>query len=290
IIYSAGLNGWPAHLTYCDRDTRYILFNREKMLPVFYYEDYVERMKLCDTDDMLRKNPKPTYASSKEYIQSSEDGKWKIHHEWSRKEIEEYRLSKKKYDLERIKLQKKVKLNIKDYKKIIYPRQISKLYIRGFLDLYPDKTFRADKLLNRKEAMEMILKASKFHSGKKCADQVRNKWFSPYLCTDRTKKIDLTLIDDSVFVTPPEAYEMLAVAFEIPVRNLKDNEEWYIPYYEISNLGPWIQVSKSELAKWPKGSRPSDLEQARTDPSHHINREEMAVFLDEFLYLTDETY
>lgn len=152
-----------------------------------------------------------------------------------------------------------------------YARDIDHSKRSGFVQGYPDGTFRPDEGVNRAELVKMIVEATgKSAQASACshvqgstvlfADLQAGAWYNPYVCAAKLSGI-INGYPDGTFrpqqqVTLAEAAKILAIAYEISVTKAR-GEEWYAPYHralaEAGALPPSIvryeqPLTRAELA------------------------------------------
>ena len=125
----------------------------------------------------------------------------------------------------------------KDAKNSHFEKAILALKEKGILKGYTDGSFKPFNSINRAEFSKIVIGATGLTLvGKNCFSDVNDEWFVPYVCTAQANGI-IRGYSDGTFrpgkeVNVVEALKITLGAFNVSVRNLKNNEEWYVPYVE----------------------------------------------------------
>jgi polyhydroxybutyrate depolymerase len=145
-----------------------------------------------------------------------------------------------------------------------YEESILYLYERGIVEGYDTGDFVPDASVNRAETLKMTYAAlGLVENGDHCFTDVTDEWFAPFVCHAK----DLGIVhgyDDNTYlpaqeVNMVEAFKILNEAFEMPIRELKDDEDWFQPYLDFMhknnftskyNIYPWRSATRGEMAFW----------------------------------------
>ncbi|MBT4917373.1 hypothetical protein HN709_00115 [Candidatus Peregrinibacteria bacterium] len=120
-----------------------------------------------------------------------------------------------------------------------YEDSIESLSEMGVIQGYDDGTFKPLNSVNRAEMLKMILLAvdedAQEYEGD-CFPDVTDQWFAPYVCLAKEKGI-VDGHEDGYFrpgdeANMAEAFKIVINAFDLPVDDLEDVEDWFIPYRE----------------------------------------------------------
>jgi len=112
------------------------------------------------------------------------------------------------------------------------------MQFKGFIDGYPDGTFRPDQRINRAEFTKILIGATHTDDFSYCnthaigfSDVEGDAWFAPYVCAAKRTQIVDGYPDGSfrpdAFITFVEAAKMLARAFELQTA---PDAVWYRPF------------------------------------------------------------
>lgn len=129
-----------------------------------------------------------------------------------------------------------------DVQDSLYKESIEHLSEIGVINGYDDGTFKPNNKVNRAEMLKIVfayLEENIQEYGKNCFGDVHEEWFAPYVC--RAK--DLAIVrgyDGNVFrpwdgANMVEALKIVVKSFDLPVEELKEGENWYIPYMEFAH-------------------------------------------------------
>lgn len=134
-----------------------------------------------------------------------------------------------------------------------YYKSIEFLKTEGIIGGYPDGTFKPDQVVNRAEALKMILNAKKTEvkdiTSSSFKDILTSDWFAKYVETAKTLGIVNGNPDGSFApsrnVNKAEFLKMLLLTYEVKFVNYKapekplypdaaDSTQWFIPYFDFA--------------------------------------------------------
>lgn len=120
-----------------------------------------------------------------------------------------------------------------------YRESILDLADIGVINGYDDGTFKPKKSVNRAELLKMIFQALDHDAEKypgNCFPDVTDQWFAPYVC--QAKDFGIVKGYDDGYFRPDtqanmvESLKIVVKAFDLPVEDLKEDQEWYKPYVD----------------------------------------------------------
>lgn len=123
-----------------------------------------------------------------------------------------------------------------------YEESIRSLNNIGVIEGYEDGTFKPDKTINRAELLKIVFKALndeiETQEGN-CFPDVNDEWFAPYVCQAKERGIiegypDGTYKPDQE-VNMVEAMKIAFKAFDMPIIDQAENEEWFTPYIDFAD-------------------------------------------------------
>lgn len=118
-----------------------------------------------------------------------------------------------------------------------FRQSINSLSKRGIISGYPDGSFRPQENINRAEFVKIIVGAVQMDTnGSNCFSDVKNQWFSSYVCSAKSINIIGGYPDGSFgpskSMNVAEALKITLNAFKVWTRDEKSNEQWYQPFVE----------------------------------------------------------
>ncbi|KKP37178.1 MAG: S-layer domain protein [Candidatus Peregrinibacteria bacterium GW2011_GWA2_33_10] len=134
----------------------------------------------------------------------------------------------------------------------------------GFVKGFSDNTYRPDLNINRAEFLKVFIESqySDKSSGENCFIDIRNEWFSPYVCAAKRLRIVDGYPDDTFkpdhHINQAEALKIVLNSFNYKIRSPKKNEEWYVPYVEVGREqgmftrmreNPERKITRAEMAE-----------------------------------------
>lgn len=124
----------------------------------------------------------------------------------------------------------------------LYKESIERLFKMDIVNGYEDGSFKPFNSVNRAEMLKMVFLALDEEAGEYdggCFSDVSDEWFAPYVC----KAKDLGIVkgyEDGSFKPAQKAnmVETLKIVFEafgFPLDDLKEGENWYVPYMNFAH-------------------------------------------------------